>query len=77
MLKIVGGLVALSRGTMRGGRPYAPVSRSEAMMRVGLDAIGSVMPVSALGIGPQQVVELARNLIGETRVLLSTNRLQC
>jgi ribose transport system ATP-binding protein len=42
----------------------------DAMTRVGLDAIDSDTPVSALGIGHQQMVEIARNLIGETRVLI-------
>ncbi|PPK45220.1 monosaccharide ABC transporter ATP-binding protein (CUT2 family) [Trinickia symbiotica] len=41
-----------------------------AMARVGLDAIDPGTPVSSLGIGHQQMVEIARNLIGETRVLI-------
>ncbi|MCQ0031907.1 sugar ABC transporter ATP-binding protein [Burkholderia glumae] len=42
----------------------------EAMARVGLDAIDPDMPVGALGIGHQQMVEIARNLIGDCRVLI-------
>jgi ribose transport system ATP-binding protein len=41
-----------------------------AMARVGLDSIDPGTPVGALGIGHQQMVEIARNLIGETRVLI-------
>ncbi len=41
-----------------------------AMARVGLDAIDPDTPVGALGIGHQQMVEIARNLIGDTRVLI-------
>jgi ribose transport system ATP-binding protein len=41
-----------------------------AMAQVGLDAIDPGTPVGALGIGHQQMVEIARNLIGETRVLI-------
>ncbi|KAF1050645.1 MAG: Galactose/methyl galactoside import ATP-binding protein MglA [Burkholderia gladioli] len=42
----------------------------EAMARVGLDAIDPDTPVGALGIGHQQMVEIARNLIGDCRVLI-------
>lgn len=42
----------------------------QAMARVGLDSIDPGTPVGALGIGHQQMVEIARNLIGETRVLI-------
>lgn len=42
----------------------------EAMARVGLEAIDPDTPVSALGVGHQQMVEIARNLIGECRVLV-------
>jgi ribose transport system ATP-binding protein len=41
-----------------------------AMARVGLDAIDPDTPVGALGIGHQQMVEIARNLIDDTRVLI-------
>lgn len=41
-----------------------------AMARVGLDSIDPETPVGALGIGHQQMVEIARSLIGETRVLI-------
>ncbi|CAN7348994.1 sugar ABC transporter ATP-binding protein [Trinickia sp. LjRoot230] len=41
-----------------------------AMARVGLDSIDPDTPVGALGIGHQQMVEIARNLIGETQVLI-------
>ncbi len=41
-----------------------------AMARVGLDSIDPGTPVGSLGIGHQQMVEIARNLIGETRVLI-------
>jgi ribose transport system ATP-binding protein len=41
-----------------------------AMRRVGLDAIDPDTPVGELGIGHQQMVEIARNLIGDCRVLI-------
>lgn len=41
-----------------------------AMAQVGLDAIDPDTPVGELGIGHQQMVEIARNLIGECRVLI-------
>ncbi|KAF1029529.1 MAG: Galactose/methyl galactoside import ATP-binding protein MglA [Burkholderia plantarii] len=41
-----------------------------AMARVGLDAIDPDTPVGALGIGHQQMVEIARNLIDDCRVLI-------
>ncbi|WP_084168206.1 sugar ABC transporter ATP-binding protein [Paraburkholderia acidipaludis] len=41
-----------------------------AMAQVGLEAIDPGTPVGELGIGHQQLVEIARNLIGETRVLI-------
>jgi ribose transport system ATP-binding protein len=40
------------------------------MAQVGLEAIDPDTPVGELGIGHQQLVEIARNLIGETRVLI-------
>jgi ribose transport system ATP-binding protein len=42
----------------------------QAMAQVGLDAIDPDTLVSDLGIGHQQMVEIARNLIGECRVLV-------
>ncbi|MDQ7985240.1 sugar ABC transporter ATP-binding protein [Pseudomonas sp. G34] len=42
----------------------------EAMARVGLEAIDPDTPVAALGVGHQQMVEIARNLIGDCRVLV-------
>ncbi|RKP46589.1 sugar ABC transporter ATP-binding protein [Pararobbsia silviterrae] len=41
-----------------------------AMARVGLDTLDPDTPVEALGIGHQQMVEIARNLIGDCRVLI-------
>ncbi|HDS1695810.1 MULTISPECIES: sugar ABC transporter ATP-binding protein [unclassified Pseudomonas] len=41
-----------------------------AMARVGLDAIDPDTPVGELGIGHQQMVEIARNLIGDCHVLI-------
>jgi len=42
----------------------------EAMARVGLEAIDPGTPVATLGVGHQQMVEIARNLIGDCRVLV-------
>ncbi len=42
----------------------------QAMARVGLEAIDPDTPVGELGIGHQQMVEIARNLIGDCRVLI-------
>lgn len=42
----------------------------KAMAQVGLDAIDPDTPVGELGIGHQQMVEIARNLIGDCRVLI-------
>ncbi|KAB0652423.1 sugar ABC transporter ATP-binding protein [Burkholderia diffusa] len=41
-----------------------------AMAQVGLDAVDPDTPVGALGIGHQQMVEIARSLIGDCRVLI-------
>ncbi|MBS7596753.1 sugar ABC transporter ATP-binding protein [Pseudomonas sp. RC2C2] len=41
-----------------------------AMAQVGLDAIDPDTPVGELGIGHQQMVEIARNLIGDCHVLI-------
>jgi ribose transport system ATP-binding protein len=42
----------------------------QAMAQVGLDAIDPDTPVGELGIGHQQMVEIARNLIGDCHVLI-------
>ncbi|MEA1146204.1 ATP-binding cassette domain-containing protein, partial [Klebsiella pneumoniae] len=42
----------------------------EAMAHVGLDAIDPDTLVGSLGIGHQQMVEIARNLIGDCHVLI-------
>ena len=42
----------------------------QAMAQVGLDAIDPDTLVGELGIGHQQMVEIARNLIGDCRVLI-------
>src|SRR5471032_1552025 len=42
----------------------------EAMAQVGLDAIDPDTLVGSLGIGHQQMVEIARNLIGDCHVLI-------
>lgn len=42
----------------------------EAMAQVGLEAIDPDTPVGELGIGHQQMVEIARNLVGDCRVLI-------
>ena len=47
-------------------RPQAEV----AMARMGLDAIDPDTPVAELGIGHQQMVEIARNLIGDCHLLI-------
>ncbi|KVE43200.1 sugar ABC transporter ATP-binding protein [Burkholderia sp. BDU5] len=41
-----------------------------AMARVGLDALDPGTPVGALGIGHQQMVEIARSLAGDCRALI-------
>ena len=43
---------------------------TQAMARVGLERLDPDTPVSELGIGHQQMVEIARNLIGDCRVLI-------
>lgn len=42
----------------------------EAMGRMGLEALNPDTPVAELGIGHQQMVEIARNLIGDCHVLI-------
>src|SRR6201991_1973127 len=53
----------IDRGTLRR-------DAREAMAQVGLDAIDPDTLVGELGIGHQQMVEIARNLIGDCRVLI-------
>jgi ribose transport system ATP-binding protein len=43
---------------------------SQAMAQVGLEAVDPDTPVASLGVGHQQMVEIARNLIGDCRVLV-------
>jgi ribose transport system ATP-binding protein len=57
--------------------PFGVIDRSKlredarhAMAQVGLDAIDPDTLVGSLGIGHQQMVEIARNLIGDCRVLI-------
>ncbi|WP_295529902.1 ATP-binding cassette domain-containing protein, partial [uncultured Pseudacidovorax sp.] len=40
------------------------------LAKIGMDGIDPALPVSALGIGQQQMVEIARNLQDDTRVLI-------
>ena len=40
------------------------------MAKIGLDSIDPATPVSQLGIGQQQMVEIARNLQDDTRILV-------
>jgi ribose transport system ATP-binding protein len=61
----------------RGPRAFGWIDRARlredaraAMARVGLEAIDPDTPVGGLGIGHQQMVEIARNLIDDTRVLI-------
>lgn len=42
----------------------------QAMAQVGLESVDPDTPVAALGVGHQQMVEIARNLIGDCRVLV-------
>jgi ribose transport system ATP-binding protein len=67
----------LNRLPQRKGLKFGWIDRAalredahHAMRQVGLDAIDPDTPVSALGIGHQQMVEIARNLIGDCRVLI-------
>ncbi len=62
-LPSIKGIGWISRGKLR-------EDARAAMARVGLDALDPDTPVSALGIGHQQMVEIARNLIGDCRVLI-------
>ncbi|WP_288407164.1 ATP-binding cassette domain-containing protein, partial [uncultured Pseudomonas sp.] len=41
-----------------------------AMAQVGLESIDPDTPIAELGVGHQQMVEIARNLIGDCRVLI-------
>jgi ribose transport system ATP-binding protein len=67
----------LNRLPKRGGLSFGWIDRPrlrddarEAMAQVGLDAIDPDTLVGELGIGHQQMVEIARNLIGDCRVLI-------
>ncbi|MFF7709347.1 ATP-binding cassette domain-containing protein [Pseudomonas sp. NPDC007930] len=51
-------------------RPRLRAQAREAMARVGLEQLDPDTPVAQLGIGHQQLVEIARNLIGDCRVLI-------
>jgi ribose transport system ATP-binding protein len=55
-------------GWIRRGRLRAMAR--EAMARIGLGELDPDVPVERLGIGHQQMVEIARNLIGECRLLV-------
>jgi ribose transport system ATP-binding protein len=50
-------------------KPLAKMA-NEAMAQVGLSGLDPSMPVGELGIGHQQMIEIARNLIGESRILI-------
>ncbi len=68
--KIIGGLTPPRVGSMTWlGQPYAPASRKEAEI-VGLQNLSPDMLVGSLGIGHQQMIEIARNLIGDSRLLI-------
>jgi len=43
---------------------------AKQMAMIGLEAIDPRLPVSALGVGHQQMVEIARSLVGECRLLI-------
>ncbi|MFC0398458.1 sugar ABC transporter ATP-binding protein [Paraburkholderia rhizosphaerae] len=67
----------LNRLPKRGGIPLGWIDRRrlhddarDAMAQVGLEAIDPDTLVGELGIGHQQMVEIARNLIGDCRVLI-------
>jgi ribose transport system ATP-binding protein len=67
----------LNRLPRHGGLPLGWIDRRRlfddaraAMAQVGLDAINPDTLVGELGIGHQQMVEIARNLIGDCRVLI-------
>jgi ribose transport system ATP-binding protein len=67
----------LNRLPQRAGLKFGWIDRKKlredahhAMAQVGLDAIDPDTLVGELGIGHQQMVEIARNLIGDCRVLI-------
>ena len=67
----------LNRLPQRSGFKFGWIDRAalredacHAMQQVGLDAIDPDTLVGELGIGHQQMVEIARNLIGDCRVLI-------
>ena len=49
--------------------PLVKAARAQ-LARIGLGAIDPLAPVSQLGIGQQQMVEIARNLLDDTRILI-------
>ncbi len=49
--------------------PLEAAARTQ-LARIGLGAIDPAAPVSQLGIGQQQMVEIARNLLDDTRILI-------
>ena len=58
-----------SRGGWISRRRLREMAR-QAMAQVGLEAVDPDTPVASLGVGHQQMVEIARNLIGDCRVLV-------
>ncbi len=67
----------LNRLPRRGLRQCGWIDRSRlradarvAMARVGLEAVDPDTPVGELGLGHQQMIEIARNLIGTCRLLI-------
>ena len=57
----------------RGGfirRDALNAAAREQMANIGLDSIDPRTPVGALGVGHQQMVEIARNLVGDCRLLI-------
>jgi ribose transport system ATP-binding protein len=55
-------------GFIRGDALEAAAARQMAL--IGLDDVDPRLPVSALGVGYQQMVEIARSLVGECRLLI-------
>ncbi|MGN6526734.1 MAG: sugar ABC transporter ATP-binding protein [Burkholderiaceae bacterium] len=55
-------------GFIRGGALNEAAAAQMALL--GLDNVDPAMPVGALGVGYQQMVEIARSLVGECRLLI-------
>ena len=55
-------------GFIRGDALNAAAARQMAL--IGLDDVDPRLPVSALGVGYQQMVEIARSLVGDCRLLI-------